>query len=120
MGGTLPGLSLPLGSSTACVPKDFNRNADATFKQEIPKLTWRDAGAGGAVLDATSSVHRQRDAGSRRPLAVEATFRPHRNVLYRSRFRIQVPSGEDFDFVLQGGGTYDEHDVGERRNGPRL
>jgi len=44
------------------------------------------------------------------PTKVQITFSPERDLLYKSRFRIQVEGGEQLDFVCRGCGSYDEDD----------
>jgi len=44
------------------------------------------------------------------PTKVQITFAPERDLLYKSRFRIQVEGGEQLDFVCRGCGSYDEDD----------
>lgn len=65
-----------------------------------PTLTAEDAG--GAAPAGTA----RQDAP---PLPVRVTFRPHKNLRYRSRFRVVVHCGAPFDVVLTGEGTYQEH-----------
>lgn len=44
------------------------------------------------------------------PTKVTITFSPERDLLYKSRFRIQVEGGESVDFICRGCGSYDEED----------
>jgi len=44
------------------------------------------------------------------PTKVLITFLPERDLLYKSRFRIQVEGGESVDFLCRGCGSYDEED----------
>jgi hypothetical protein len=44
------------------------------------------------------------------PQKVCITFRPKKNELYKSRFRIQVEGGISVDFFCRGCGSYDEED----------
>lgn len=41
-------------------------------------------------------------------LPIRVVFRPKKNALYRSRFRLYVRKGEGFDVVLTGHGSYEE------------
>jgi len=51
------------------------------------------------------------DPGHRFGRPIVVTFSPKLNVGYKSRFRFEVESGEGFDFVLYGYGTYNEDGV---------
>lgn len=44
------------------------------------------------------------------PTQVVITFTPERDLLYKSRFRVQVEGGQDLDFICRGCGSYDEDD----------
>jgi hypothetical protein len=44
------------------------------------------------------------------PTKLTVTFSPERDLLYKSRFRIQVEGGEAVDFLCRGCGSYDEED----------
>jgi hypothetical protein len=44
------------------------------------------------------------------PQQIGITFRPKKNELYKSRFRIQVEHGLSIDFFCKGCGSYDEED----------
>lgn len=44
------------------------------------------------------------------PKKIVISFKPKKNELYRCKFRIQVESGLNFDFLCRGCGSYDEED----------
>lgn len=44
------------------------------------------------------------------PQRVKIAFRPKKNELYKCRFRVQVESGLNMDFICRGCGSYDEED----------
>ena len=102
LAGTVCGPSLPLRSAAACVPKDFNRQAEPLFSQTLTELSWR------GTRSLSQSLARDAEANPRAPRPVTVTFAPKRNVRYCSRFRFEVSHGEAFDVVLQGAGSYEE------------
>jgi hypothetical protein len=102
--GVVAGPSLPLRSAAACVPKDFNRDAQPLFAQTLTELSWK----GDAVTSLAQSLTNDAAANPRAPKPVKVTFAPKRNVRYCSRFRFDVHHGESFDVVLQGAGSYEE------------
>jgi hypothetical protein len=102
LAGTVRGPSLPLRSAAACVPKDFNRQAEPLFSQTLTELSWR------GTRSLSQSLARDAEANPRAPRPVTVTFAPKRNVRYCSRFRFEVSHGEAFDVVLQGAGSYEE------------
>jgi hypothetical protein len=44
------------------------------------------------------------------PQRIEIVFRPTKNELYKSHFRLQVEGGPSTDFICRGCGSYDEED----------
>ena len=44
------------------------------------------------------------------PTPITVKFSPRKNIRYSSRFRFVCEYGNSFDFVLQGEGTYEEHE----------
>jgi hypothetical protein len=44
------------------------------------------------------------------PMPIQVAFRPRKNIRYSSRFRFTCEYGNSFDVVLQGEGTYEEHE----------
>merc|ERR1712194_300983 len=50
------------------------------------------------------------DAEFYEPQHVEVAFKPKENVLYKSKFRLQVEAGAPLDFICVGCGSYDEED----------
>lgn len=101
--GRQSGPSLPLASSGAALPLDFNRRPNAVFTQTITDVAWR----GDTTL--ARNLARKNDDNPRMPRPVVVTFRPPKNVAYQSRFRFEVEHGEGFDLVLSGHGTYEEN-----------
>jgi hypothetical protein len=70
-----------------------------------------------ASLDV-AHVHGLRDSnGLAPPVSVTVKFTPKANALYCCRYRVSVRSGEGFDIVVRGRGSYEEH---EDKSRPRL
>lgn len=42
------------------------------------------------------------------PQKIMIAFKPKKDILYKSKFKILVENGESIEFVLRGMGTYDE------------
>lgn len=60
---------------------------------------------------SVAHVHSLRDSkGLAAPTKLTVRFTPKQNVRYKSRFRLSVRSGEGFDVLLCGRGTYDERE----------
>lgn len=79
------------------------------FPKDPHKLSWKDNLTLEDKLRAESDNLAHRFG---RPIVV--TFSPKLNVGYKSRFRFEVDSGEGFDVVFTGYGTYDEDSVPAR------
>ena len=62
--------------------------------------------------DPGSTLVRYKDAASNicYPMPITVKFVPKKNVKYTSRFRFICEYGNSFDLVLQGEGTYEEHE----------
>ena len=50
------------------------------------------------------------EADAKYPLPLIVTFSPARSVRYSSRFRFTCEYGNNFDILLEGDGTYEEHE----------
>ncbi len=67
--------------------------------------------AGPTAPLSVAHVHGLRDSkGLAPPTKLTVRFAPKQNVRYKCRFRLSVRSGEGFDVVLYGRGTYDERE----------
>ena len=47
---------------------------------------------------------------ARYPIPINIKFKPSRNVRYSSRFRFTCEYGNTFDVLLEGEGTFEEHE----------
>lgn len=54
------------------------------------------------------------------PSPITITFQPKENIRYSSRFRFVCEYGNNFDVILQGNGTYEEHEHKPLRPMPSL
>ncbi len=79
--------------------------------QRLVQTSW----AGGTMtlkdaLDGKFADELVSEADARYPMPVTIQFRPSKNVHYCSRFRFTCEFGNSFELVLQGEGTYEEHE----------
>ena len=44
------------------------------------------------------------------PIPINVRFKPKKNQRYSSRFRFSCEYGNTFDIILEGSGTYEEHE----------
>jgi hypothetical protein len=62
------------------------------------------------TLVAKHDDQHQSEADARFPLPLTIRFAPTKNTMYCSRFRFSCEFGNSFELVLQGEGTYEEHE----------
>lgn len=67
-------------------------------------LTLRDA------VDLKHNLQHQSEADACYPMPITILFKPKKNVRYCSRFRFSCEFANSFDVVLQGEGTFEEHE----------
>jgi len=67
-------------------------------------LSLRDA------VDLKHSLQHQSEADACYPMPIGILFKPKKNVRYCSRFRFSCEFANSFDVVLQGEGTFEEHE----------
>ena len=114
-------------------PKDVNRFVDhAMVQQRLSEATWHEntlpSGGRKGSTSATAFGHatltmkdtlqqRFEDAAASDaridalyPMPIQITFKPRKNLRYNSRFRFTCEYGNAFDVILQGEGTYEEHE----------
>ena len=72
-------------------------HATLTMKDTLQQR-FEDAAASDARIDALY------------PMPIQITFKPRKNLRYNSRFRFTCEYGNAFDVILQGEGTYEEHE----------
>lgn len=52
----------------------------------------------------------QSAANAKYPAPITVKFKPRKNIRYKSRFRFVCEFGNSFDVIMQGEGTYEEHE----------
>jgi hypothetical protein len=131
--GVVRGPTLSVVSAVGAPPKDLNRLSTTTVvRQRLSETSWADpfargkgttgqagVAAGGALTLTMKDTLKQRfeaaagsDAKSDAlyPMPVQVLFKPRKNLRYNSRFRFTCEYGNAFDVILQGEGTYEEHE----------
>lgn len=110
--GELQGPTVSPVAATYCPPNDVNRKAEVAVIEQRPiktswataKLTFNDS-----LVERHQSSHKH-EIDARYPIPITIVFKPTRNVKYSSRFRFTCEFGNSFDVLLEGSGTYEEHE----------
>ena len=121
--GLLEGPTVSVTAALACLPNDLNRDPNfGIVDQRLVKASWAtqtltlsDSVAQRHSLGATRST----PAEARFPAPLNVQFTPKKNVNYCSRFRFTAEFGNSFDVLLEGQGTYEEHEHKPLRPAPR-
>ena len=131
--GVVRGPTLSVVSAVGAPPKDLNRlSTNTVVRQRLSETSWSDpfargkgttgqagVAAGGTLTLTMKDTLKQRfeaaagsDAKSDAlyPMPVQLLFKPRKNLRYNSRFRFTCEYGNAFDVILQGEGTYEEHE----------
>jgi hypothetical protein len=121
-GGLLEGPTVSVAAATAAPPTDNVRmpEQDTVVSQHLVKTAWTSG-----TLNIRDSMQLKHDtqhatlAEPIYPLPIAIKFSPKKNVRYISRFRFTCEFGNAFDIVIQGSGTYEEHDHNPISSYPR-
>jgi hypothetical protein len=70
------------------------------------------------LKDRYQSSH-QHEIDARYPIPIQIHFKPTKNTKYSSRFRFTCEYGNNFDVLLEGEGTYEEHEHNPLSPAPR-
>ena len=111
--GSVAGPTVSVAATTAALPKDYNREG-ATLEvvpQRLSETSWATSTLNMKdMMDGRHEKQGQFEADARYPLPIQVQFRPKDNKVYRSRFRFNCEYGNQFDVLLHGNGTFEEHE----------
>ena len=136
--GMIRGPTVSVVSAVGAPPKDINRFENhAMVQQRLSETSWHEkhndntfSGGKKGSTSATGLGHghvtlTMKDTLQQRfeeaaasdtridalyPMPIQITFKPRKNLRYNSRFRFTCEYGNAFDVILQGEGTYEEHE----------
>ena len=106
-------------SETCWVDKDKSSRLKGTTGFGVTGAAGGGAAGGGALTLTIKDTLQQRFEGASSsearsdalyPMPVQVAFKPRKNLRYCSRFRFTCEYGNAFDVILQGEGTYEEHE----------
>lgn len=88
------------------------------FRSEIAVIEQRPIKTSWATMKLTMNdslverhqSSRKNEIDARYPIPISIAFKPSRNVKYSSRFRFSCEYGNSFDVLLEGVGTFEEHE----------
>lgn len=119
--GLVEGPTVSVAAAMAAPPKDYNRRSEELSQtssndvvivpERLVQSSWATKTL--TIRDAVDEKHRaphQNPADACFPMPLNILFTPNRNVRYCSRFRFTCEFANSFDIVLQGEGTYEEHE----------
>lgn len=85
--------------------------------QKLSESSWFQQNAAGKktlsindTLQLRNEIVKKTPAEAKYPVPITVKFNPRKNIRYSSRFRFICEYGNSFDVVLQGEGTYEEHE----------
>jgi len=111
--GSVAGPTVSVVATIAAPPKDFNREGVAleVVPQRLSQTSWATETLNlKDQMDARHDNQGKFEADARYPQAIQVQFRPKDNKVYMSRFRFNCEYGNQFDVLLHGHGTYEEHE----------
>ena len=111
--GSVEGPTVSVTAAIAAPPKDLNRaGADIeVVPQRLSQTSWAtETLTLKDTMDGRHDKQGQFEADARYPLPIQVQFRPKDNKVYMSRFRFNCEYGNQFDVLLYGTGTYEEHE----------
>jgi len=111
--GSVAGPTVSVAASTAAPPKDFNREGALleVVPQRLAKTSWATETLDlKDTIEARLAKQGEFEADARFPQPIQVQFRPKDNKVYMSRFRFNCEYGNQFDVILYGNGTYEEHE----------
>ena len=93
---------------------------DAVVKQRSIALSWstQKLNMNDALYERHLESHAT-EADPNFPMPLTVKFKPKHNVRYSSRFRFTCEYGNSFDVLLEGDGTFEEHEHKPLRPTPR-
>ena len=77
----------------------------AIIPQRLVEASWATK-----TLTLTENLEKRHDDSEQFPLPIRIRFKPEKNCRYSSRFRFSCEFGNTFDILLEGKGTYEEHE----------
>ena len=111
--GQLLGPTVSVTAALACPPKDANRldPGGTIVNQRLVETSWKAENLGMSdTLRGRHEAGKGTESDALFPSPVEVAFKPTKNVRYCSRFRFTCEFGNTFDVMLEGKGTYEEHE----------
>ena len=110
--GVLQGPTVSPTAAMYCPPNDVNRSAQvAVIEQRPVKTSWATMQL--TMKDSLSTRHHSSKVNEIDPifpLPITVKFKPSKNTRYSSRFRFSCEFGNTFDVLLEGQGTFEEHE----------
>eukprot|EP01033_Poteriospumella_lacustris_P001452 gene1452-1054_t len=111
--GSVEGPTVSIAAAMAAPPKDYNRAPleNSVVPERLVQASWATNTL--TIKDAVDLKHKQQhqnEADACFPMPITIHFHPKRNVRYCSRFRFSCEFANSFDLVVQGEGTYEEHE----------
>lgn len=110
--GTIDGPTVSVSAAIGVPPKDVNRNSDnVVVPQRLMESSWQSNTL--TLRDSLQIRHNSQGVNASDPcfpIPLVVKFLPKKNVKYSSCFRFSCEFGNSFDVILQGSGTYEEHE----------
>lgn len=111
--GSVEGPTVSIAAAMAAPPKDYNRAPleSSVVPERLVQASWATNTL--TIKDAVDLKHKQQhqnEADACFPMPITIHFHPKKNVRYCSRFRFSCEFANSFDLVVQGEGTYEEHE----------
>lgn len=110
-GGILDGPTVSVAAAISAPPKDQSRSENGIVPQRFAQTSWAlSTLTVGDTLQLRHNKQHQFEADAFFPEPVKIVFKPKKNAKYSSRFRFSCEFGNAFDIILQGEGTFEEHE----------
>ena len=110
--GVLQGPTVSPTAAMYCPPNDVNRNSAVSVIEQRPvKTSWANKQLN--LNDSLELRHHHSKVNEMDPiypLPIVVKFKPKKNTRYSSRFRFVCEYGNTFDVLLEGQGTFEEHE----------
>ena len=120
--GLLEGPTVGIAAALSCPPHDVNRatsglegttTTTVIVPQRLVETSWaKDVLSLGDTLKGrheSKAAAGAVPADAIFPVPINIVFQPTKNLRYQSRFRFSCEFGNSFDVILEGTGTYEEH-----------
>ena len=98
-------LSLSLSREPSLITQSFS-NSSSTAKTDFGNQTPSNYNN----VNNTNQSQQKMNSDVKHPTSITVKFTPRKNIRYNSRFRFVCEYGNSFDVILQGEGTYEEHE----------